>query len=145
MKNRVITPKNIPIKRHVMTFFNIVASGSDSPTTPIIKAIAVPNGMPLATKTWITGTIPAALAYIGTAQMTASGTANQLSLDIYCSKKPSGTNPCIAAPTPIPINTYSNTPRTIPHASRTMTGNRSVKGVCFSAQTSEFVSDCACS
>ena len=29
----------------------IAASGSDSPTTPIIKATAVPSGMPLATKT----------------------------------------------------------------------------------------------
>ena len=81
MKN-VITPKKIPINRHVITFFNRVASGSDSPTTAIIKARAVPTGMPFATKTSITGTIPAALAYMGTAKITDIGTANQLSLDI---------------------------------------------------------------
>lgn len=91
MINEVINPKKIPIKRHVITFFNNVASGSESPTTAIIKASAVPMGIPLATKTSITGTIPAALAYIGTAKTTDKGTANQLSLDIYCSKNPSGT------------------------------------------------------
>lgn len=86
MINKVINPKNIPINRQVITFFNSVASGNDSPTTAIIKASAVPMGIPLATKTSITGTIPAALAYIGTANTTDKGTANQLSLDIYCSK-----------------------------------------------------------
>lgn len=64
------------ISRHVIAFLSIVASGSESPTTAIMKARAVPSGTPLATKTWITGTIPAALAYIGTAQSTASGTAS---------------------------------------------------------------------
>ena len=49
------------------------------------------------------GTEPAALAYIGTARITESGTANQLSFDMYCSKNPSGTKPCINAPIPIPI------------------------------------------
>lgn len=91
MMNTVIKPKNIPINLHFMTFFNNVASGSDKPTTAIMKASAVPTGIPLATKTSITGTIPAALAYMGTAKMTAKGTANQLSFDIYCSKNPSGT------------------------------------------------------
>lgn len=89
--NTVIVPKKIPINRQVMTFFNNVASGSDKPTTAIIKANAVPTGIPLATKTSITGTIPAALAYIGTARSTDKGTANQFSLAMYCSKKPSGT------------------------------------------------------
>ena len=35
--------------------------------------------------------------------ITESGTANQLSFDMYCSKNPSGTKPCINAPIPIPI------------------------------------------
>ena len=43
--NRVINPKKIPINRHVITFFNNVASGSESPTTAIIKAIAITSGV----------------------------------------------------------------------------------------------------
>lgn len=82
MINSVIVPKKIPIRRHVITFFRRVASGSDSPTTAIIKARAVPIGTPFATNTSITGTIPAALAYMGTPNITDSGTANQLSFDI---------------------------------------------------------------
>ena len=78
MKNATV-PKNMIISLHDITFFNIVASGSESPTTDIIKAIAVPNDTPLATSTCTTGTIPAALAYIGIANITANGTAYQLS------------------------------------------------------------------
>ena len=59
---KVTTAKNIPISFHVMTFFNIVASGIESPITDIINAMAVPSGMPFATKTSTIGTIPAALA-----------------------------------------------------------------------------------
>ena len=86
----VTTPKNIAMSLKVITFFNSIASGNDSPTTPIIKAMAVPNGIPLATKTWATGNIPEALEYMGTANRVAIGTANRLSLAMYCSKKPSG-------------------------------------------------------
>ena len=92
---KATVPKKIPISFHVITFLSKVASGNDSPTTAIIKAMAVPIGIPFATNTSITGTIPAALAYIGTARITERGTAYQLSFDIYCSKKPSGTKPCI--------------------------------------------------
>ena len=35
----------------VITFFNNMASGNESPTTPIIKAITIPKGIPFATKT----------------------------------------------------------------------------------------------
>src|SRR5574344_940283 len=91
MMNRVMVPKNIPIKRHVMTFLSIVASGKDSPTTAIMNARAVPMGTPFATNTSMTGTIPAALAYIGTPKMTDNGTANQLLFDMYSWKNPSGT------------------------------------------------------
>lgn len=59
MKN-VTVPKNMPINLHVITFLSKVASGSERPTTAIIKDIAVPNGMPFATNTSMTGTIPAA-------------------------------------------------------------------------------------
>ena len=86
----VTTPKKIPINLKVITFFNIIASGNDNPTTPIIKAIAVPNGIPFATNTCTTGSIPEAFEYIGTANMVAIGTAKRLSLSIYFSKKPSG-------------------------------------------------------
>lgn len=102
---RVTVAKNIKMRRQVITFLSRVASGSERPTTAIIKDIAVPRGMPFATNTSTTGTMPAALAYIGTARTTLKGTAYQLSRDIYCSKKPSGTKPCINAPIPIPIRT----------------------------------------
>ena len=39
----VTTPKKIPINLKVITFFNNIASGNERPTTPIIKAIAVPK------------------------------------------------------------------------------------------------------
>ena len=81
--NSVTVPKNMPISFQVITFFSMVASGNDKPTTAIIKAIAVPSGTPLATKTCTTGTIPEALAYIGTAKITATGTAYHLSADRY--------------------------------------------------------------
>lgn len=76
----------MPMRRHVITFLRSVASGKDKPTTAIIKARAVPTGMPFATNTSITGTIPAALAYMGTANRTERGTENQFVSDIYCSK-----------------------------------------------------------
>ena len=88
--HRVTIPKNIPINFIVITFFNNIASGSESPTTPIIKAIAVPNGIPLATSTCTIGNTPEALEYIGTAINVAIGTANKLSLLMYCSKNPFG-------------------------------------------------------
>ena len=47
----VTTPKKTPINLKVITFFNNIASGKESPTTPIINAIAVPNGIPFATNT----------------------------------------------------------------------------------------------
>ena len=90
MMKRATVEKKIRMRRHVMAFFSMVASGSDSPTTDIMKAMAVPKGMPFATNTSTIGTMPAALAYIGTARMTLNGTAYQCSRERYCSKKPSG-------------------------------------------------------
>ena len=83
----------MPINRHVITFLSIVASGIESPITAIIKTMAVPSGMPFATKTSMMGTMPAALAYIGTARMTASGTLHQFSADRYCLEKPLAFDP----------------------------------------------------
>ena len=82
MINRETVPKKIPIKRHVITFLRSVASGSDSPTTAIIKARAVPIGTPFDTKTSMMGTIAAAFAYMGTPKTTESGTAYHELLDI---------------------------------------------------------------
>ena len=39
----------MPISRQVITFLSIVASGIDNPMMAIIKAIAVPSGIPFAT------------------------------------------------------------------------------------------------
>lgn len=54
MMKKVITPKNIPTKRQVITFFNRVASGSDKPTTAIIKASAVPIPITIYNSTLLT-------------------------------------------------------------------------------------------
>ena len=51
MIHKVTTEKKIAISFKVITFFNNIASGNESPTTPIIKAIAVPKGIPLETNT----------------------------------------------------------------------------------------------
>ena len=91
MMNRAMVPKKIPMSFLFMTFLSMVASGKDRPTTDIMNAKAVPNATPLATKTCTTGTIPTALAYIGTASMTASGTAYQCSPLKCASKNPLGT------------------------------------------------------
>ena len=101
----VTTPKNIPINFKVITFLSSIASGRDKPTTPIIKAMAVPKGIPLLTSTCTTGKMPEALEYIGTASTVAVGTAKRLSLLMYFSKKPSGMYPCIRPPMAIPTMT----------------------------------------
>ncbi len=73
------------------------------------------------------GNTPAALEYIGTPRITAIGTANGFPLLMYCSKKPVGMNPCMAAPIPIPMSTYSTTLFTMPKASRVISGRRCEK------------------
>ena len=81
MIKSAVVPKNMHRSFQFITFLSSVASGSDRPTTAIMNAIAVPIGMPFATKTSIMGTIPAALEYIGTASSTAAGTAKRLSFE----------------------------------------------------------------
>ena len=131
MIQRVTVAKNTAINFHVITFFNNIASGRDKPTTPIIKAIAVPRGTPLATSTCTTGKIPEALEYIGTAKSVQTGTASKLSLLIYFSKKPSGTYPCISPPIAIPTIRYGKIPLIIFKASSVITGRRCLND-CFS-------------
>ena len=46
MMKSVTVPKKMPMSFHVITFLRSVASGNDSPTTPIIKAMAVPRATP---------------------------------------------------------------------------------------------------
>lgn len=77
MMNSVMVPKNTPMSFQVITFLSIVVSGSDKPTTAIMKAMAVPRATPFWTKTSITGKMPAALEYMGTARTTANGTSHQ--------------------------------------------------------------------
>ena len=48
---RTTTTKKMAMSLSVIIFFNSIACGNDKPTTPIIKAIAVPNGIPLTTST----------------------------------------------------------------------------------------------
>ena len=91
MINAVTVPKKIPIYFQVITFLRRAASGRESPTVAIMNAIAVPIGTPFATNTSITGTIAAAFAYMGTAQMTATGTDHQFSRLMDNSKNPAGT------------------------------------------------------
>ena len=54
----VTTEKKMAINFQVITFLSMVASGNDKPTTPIIKAIAVPNETPFATKFYNSYKIP---------------------------------------------------------------------------------------
>lgn len=51
MMQSVTTLKKMAMSLKVITFLSSIASGKERPTTPIIKAIAVPNGIPLATNT----------------------------------------------------------------------------------------------
>ena len=46
MMQTTTTPKKMAMSFKVITFFKSIASGKERPTTPIIKAIAVPNGIP---------------------------------------------------------------------------------------------------
>ena len=80
-------------------------SGKDKPTTAIINANPVPNGIHFAINAWTIGITLVALAYIGIQIITAKGTANGLFLVIYTSKNPVGMKPCIAAPTATQSNT----------------------------------------
>ena len=76
-----------------MTFFNIRNSGSDKPTTAIINANQVHNGIHLAINACTIGITLVALAYIGIPTNTAIGTANGFAFVTYLSKNPVGTKP----------------------------------------------------
>jgi len=63
-----------------ITFLSIRNSGRDKPTTAIINANPVPNGIHFAINAWTIGITLVALAYIGIPTITAIGTANGLFL-----------------------------------------------------------------
>lgn len=71
-------PINIANNFGFNTFLSIIISGTDKAVTAIIKAKAVPTGIPLSIKTATRGMIPAALEYNGTPIKTAMGTAKGL-------------------------------------------------------------------
>ena len=87
------------------TFRSIIISGTDSAVTAIIKARAVPIGIPLSINTATKGIIPAALEYNGTPISTAMGTAKGLPGPAYVRRKSEGTYPCIMAPIPMATTT----------------------------------------
>ena len=87
------TPKKMSSNLVFMTFLSIKNSGNDKPTTAIINANHVPNGIHFAINAWTMGITLVAFAYIGIPTITAIGTANGLFLLIYCSKNPVGINP----------------------------------------------------
>ena len=71
-------PINIARSLGFNTFLRIIISGTDRAVTAIIKARAVPIGIPLSMNTATRGIIPAALEYKGTPINTAMGTAKGL-------------------------------------------------------------------
>ena len=79
------TSKKVKINFMLIIFLSNKASGKESPASAIIKAIAVPSGIPLATSTCTTGITPEALEYKGTARIIERGTAQKLSVlkDFY--------------------------------------------------------------
>ena len=85
------TPKNVRISGHLSTLRKITASGSERPMTDIMKASTVPSAAPLPSKACTTGMIPAALEYIGTPIITATGTDHHAPLPITEAINPSGT------------------------------------------------------
>lgn len=90
-------PKNIKSNWIFITFLSIKNSGSESPTTAIIKARPVQSGIHFEISASTIGIILVALAYIGIPIITAIGTAKGLSAVMYFSKNPVGTNQWIMA------------------------------------------------
>jgi hypothetical protein len=68
-------------------------SGKLNPTTAIINANHVPNGIHFAIKAWTIGITPIAFAYIGIQTITAIGTPNGFDAVIYFSKNHVGMKP----------------------------------------------------
>lgn len=91
--DRVTIPKNASNNLIFITFLRMRNSGSDNPTTAIIKAKPVPRGIHFAMSACTIGMTLVAFAYIGIPKITANGTANGLFLVIYCSKNPVGIKP----------------------------------------------------
>ena len=73
---KVTIPKNIAISFSFIALLRIIASGKLSADMAIIKARAVPIGIPFWNKANAIGTIAAQLPYIGTPIKVATGTVN---------------------------------------------------------------------
>ena len=67
-------PKNIAIRGSFIARRSMTASGRLRAAKAIMKASAVPKGIPLLNKTIAIGTIAAQLPYIGVPKITAIGT-----------------------------------------------------------------------
>ena len=72
------TPMNMASSCGFMTRRRITNSGRLMAVMPIMNARVVPSGMPLPSRAWTIGIVPAALEYIGTASTTTIGTASRL-------------------------------------------------------------------
>ena len=83
-------PKKIARSLGFNTFLSIIISGNDSAVTAIIKAKAVPMGIPFSIKTATKGIIPAAFEYKGIPINTAMGTAKGLPGPAYLMRKSAG-------------------------------------------------------
>ena len=67
-------PKKMAMSFNFIALLNRIASGRLRAAVAIIKAKAVPSGIPFLNKTTAIGTIAAQLPYSGTPRMTAIGT-----------------------------------------------------------------------
>ncbi len=74
------TPTNAAMSGGRRTFRRITSSGADRPMTAIMNASTVPSAAPLPRSASTTGTMPAALEYMGTPMATARGTDHQADL-----------------------------------------------------------------
>lgn len=70
----VVIPKKAAINESFMVRLKIIASGILRAAIAIMKARAVPSGIPFWKRTTATGTIAAQLPYMGTPKKVASGT-----------------------------------------------------------------------
>ena len=84
-------PKKMANSCHFIAFLSINASGIDKVTVAVIKAKAVPRGIPLPTNASIIGIIETELAYKGTPMRVARGTDHQALIDKYFSINEAGT------------------------------------------------------
>lgn len=74
--------KNVPMRGSFMVRRSMMASGRLRAAMAIMKARAVPRGMPFSKRTTATGTMAAQLPYMGTPRRVAMGTEKMPVADI---------------------------------------------------------------